>query len=428
MVLVKECDIMKYTDNTGGNAVTTTPTKTTSAYEQLLQDIIAGKYNAPSISADQFTGQAQNLIGGLDTSGFEQLRGSLQSSYETAQKGLEQSYQTMLQNLATEKKTSQKQLAGARGTIMEDAFTRNRDLYRNLAARGLGASGLQQLGEIQNRMETGRQVSGVTGQYYDTAEKLAQAEQQGTQQYQQSGNELTNQLQQNLAGVQQQEVSYRNAYQQQLASIALQLQNQAQSSANTAYASKLSAMTELAQLADSRNSETAKINIVNSAVPFEDKVTAWMDTFKTDEATARKEVTARSEKYKAGLVSEVLGNYDEQAKEIDDFSKTSSFFTNMQTLYATGQIDREDIKSYIIKNWGTIGSEDAWRRKGITGGVVDLGNWLIDVPGAAVGSGAVAQELNLGDTSNKTSIQNAINRGASSNEVADMILDFYKIY
>ena len=126
-------------------------------------------------------------------------------------------------NLEARTKTNRQELASNRGTIMEDSFTRNRDTYRNLASRGLGASGLSQLGDIQNRMETGKQVSQVAGQYYKTDEALGDAEQQGTQAYQQQQQSLANALQANLAQVQQNEISYKNAYQQQVASVALQL-------------------------------------------------------------------------------------------------------------------------------------------------------------------------------------------------------------
>ena len=86
---------------------------------------------------------------------------------------------------ANARETLDKQLAEQRskylqgaGQVSEDAFTRNRMLFEQLAGRGLAGSGLQQLGEVQNRMAQGRAVSDLNKGYGQEVAQIGSAQRQ----------------------------------------------------------------------------------------------------------------------------------------------------------------------------------------------------------------------------------------------------------
>lgn len=272
-------------------------------------------------SVGNYTNQAKALLGELDTSAYDQLRDAYNASYGTQKQSLEQSYATLMEQLAKQTTSNKQQFGEARGTIAEDSFTRNRDLYRNLAQRGLGASGLAQLGGLQNRMETGKQVSKVANQYYDTSEKIADTTEQGTNQYNTQGQQLSNALGEQLANVANQEMQYKNAYQQQLANLAVQLQQAAAQSAAASAAmryNKLQAQMQLEQeelgfqqASKANTNETAKFQILNSDASTYEKTAAWMEAFGVDRATAQNEMRRYQTEIESSLKSDVLKNYQD---------------------------------------------------------------------------------------------------------------------
>ena len=138
---------------------------------------------------------------------FGEQENALRSSYQTNVGQTESAYQNLLKQLAKQEENTRKDFGGARATIAEDAFTRGRNLANQLASRNLSASGLMQLGDVQNRMETGRQVSNVAGQYFKTQENLADNKEQGTQSYETAKRQLADSLAGNLASLLTQKAS-----------------------------------------------------------------------------------------------------------------------------------------------------------------------------------------------------------------------------
>lgn len=331
-------------------------------YEQFLLDWSSGKFSSGG-SPGAYFGQAQNMLGGMDTSGFDQLRAALEQSTQQNQATLKSSFDQLLENLQKQGKENKQEFASARGTIMEDSFSRNRDLYRNLAARGLGASGLQQLGGIQNRMETGKQVSNVAGQFYDAAEKLADAQEQGTESYNQQSAQIENNKNSALAQIQQQEIQYRNAYQQQVASLALQLQQAAQESAQMS----LSARAELAKYQSEKiknTSEMAKIDIVSQDIPDEMKAAKWADTFNVPIEQARIEMTKYNNAYSDSLVQEFLTPFSARLGEAETFEDVNAVMKTIIEQYQAGVLDKSDIQGFLQKNYRKIADPNLWLANG----------------------------------------------------------------
>lgn len=338
-------------------------------YEQFLLDWSSGKFSSGG-SPGAYFGQAQNMLGGMDTSGFDQLRAAIEQSTQLNQTGLKNSYDQLLENLQKQGKENRQEFAGARGTIMEDSFSRNRDLYRNLAARGLGASGLQQLGGIQNRMETGKQVSNVAGQFYDAAEKLADAQEQGTESYNQQSSQIENNKNATLAQIQQQEIQYRNAYQQQVASLALQLQQAAQESAQMS----LSARAELAKYQSEKTkntSEMAKIDIVSQDIPDEMKAAKWADAFNIPIEQARIEMQKYNNAYSDSLVQEFLTPFSARLGEAETFEDVNTVMKTIVEQYQAGVLDKSDIQGFLQKNYRKIADPNLWLANGTFAPIVN---------------------------------------------------------
>ena len=348
---------------------TVNQTNNVDPYEQFLLDWSSGKFSSGG-SPGAYFGQAQNMLGGMDTSGFDQLRAALEQSTQQSQAGLKSSFDQLLENLAKQGKENRQEFASARGTIMEDSFSRNRDLYRNLAARGLGASGLQQLGSIQNRMETGRQVSNVAGQFYDAAEKLADAKEQGTESYNQQSAQIENNKNSALAQINQQEIQYRNAYQQQVASLALQLQQAAQESAQMS----LSARAELAKYQSEKTkntSEMAKIDIVSQDIPDEMKAAKWADTFNVPIEQARIDMMKYNNAYSDSLVQEFLTPFSARLGEAETFEDVNTVMKTIVEQYQAGVLDKSDIQGFLQKNYRKIADPNLWLANGTFAPVVN---------------------------------------------------------
>jgi len=178
-------------------------------------------------SASNYMTKAQGMLGPLDLSSFEELRGVMNDQYNTSSNSLQNQYNTMLQQLEKAGTQNKQAFGKGRASIMENSFERGRDALRALSSRGMAASGLQQLGDVQQRMETGRQTSGLAGQFYDVQDKLADSQVQGQQNYETQKQTLENSLNQQMAQLSAQELQFKNSYQQQVASLAMQMQQQA---------------------------------------------------------------------------------------------------------------------------------------------------------------------------------------------------------
>jgi hypothetical protein len=77
--------------------------------------------------------------------------------------------------LATEIEKNQRLYQQARQQISEDAFTRDRGLLQSASQRGLGASGIEQLAKVQQRVQTGQQISGLTQEQASRNQQARQA-------------------------------------------------------------------------------------------------------------------------------------------------------------------------------------------------------------------------------------------------------------
>lgn len=345
---------------------TNTPTAT-DAWEAYLQKMANTSFGGGAGSAgdiSQYMGQAQSALGTLDLSGFNALRDAMQAQYATGKQGLETSYQNLLTSLGKQETENKQQFGKARGTIAENAFTRGRDQLRSLASRGLGASGLQQLGEIQNRMQTGQEVSGVANQFYDAAGNIAQSKTEGTQQYDTNQQNLSNALTSGLANTQQQELSYKNAYQQNLANLAMQLQSQKQSQLNAAASASASSRQlqaqyegELAKYQASKGGtagqyEVDKNTIATMDAPTATKAAQWATKFGVSIDQARSELSAYESNLNAGNKAELLASFVSANAGRSNPLDNKDMMTKLASAYNNNLMSYDEVFNFIKTNYG----------------------------------------------------------------------------
>lgn len=175
---------------------------------------------------------AAQQLGALDLSYLDEERKNAQANYNTTKSSLDQSYNNLLDQLAKNRASAKKDFTAGRGTVAESAYNTNRANEASLASRGIGKSGLKQLGEIGNRIETGRQFSDLANTYYNTMDDISVKEKTGTQNYNLDLETATNDLNAALAGINSREKEAQNNYNLTLASLAEQIQSRWDANAN----------------------------------------------------------------------------------------------------------------------------------------------------------------------------------------------------
>ena len=139
-------------------------------------------YNVPSTSGAIGGGSGGYGYGGgsgggfyypeLNLGVFDDMSNQVRGSFDKSRGALENSYKTYMDAIEKQRGRAQEQFGQGRGTIQENAYNSTRDNMAKLAARGLAGSGLQQLADVQTKMETGNQMSQLAGQYYDYQDEL----------------------------------------------------------------------------------------------------------------------------------------------------------------------------------------------------------------------------------------------------------------
>lgn len=158
----------------------------------------------------------------LDLSAFQRVKDALISSAEESKGILKGQYDRLLADLDKKTKQGNEQFGQGRATIAEDAYDRSRANLNNLASRGLAGSGLQQLGEVQERMETGQQMNDLASQYYAYLDDLDSQRTEGEARYQEGIANIENALEQQLAQIGLQEFQAQDDYNRYMTELALQ--------------------------------------------------------------------------------------------------------------------------------------------------------------------------------------------------------------
>lgn len=152
----------------------------------------------------------------LDLSAYDKLLGTLGRNFNNSKNSLANQLNSALARFDQYRNDSNKQFSSGRATIAEDSYDRQRQNVNDLAARGLAGSGLQQLGEVQESIEKGRQVSSLADKYYDYLNELQNQEQTTRDNYNNTLVELENAYNNSVANVEMQKQNAKNQYEKEL--------------------------------------------------------------------------------------------------------------------------------------------------------------------------------------------------------------------
>lgn len=175
---------------------------------------------------------AKQQLGDLDLSYLNAERAAANKNYSTSKSSLENNFNNLMNQINNNRADTRKNFNVGRATVAEDAYLANRQNKEDIASRVIGSSGLKGLGEVGNRMETGRQYSNLANQFYNSMSDLDTTEQQGRSQYDIDKQTIKNDLDQILAGINTREAEAIRGYNQTLGQLAESIQGRWDSNAN----------------------------------------------------------------------------------------------------------------------------------------------------------------------------------------------------
>lgn len=163
---------------------------------------------------------AENLVGALDRSAYNQQRDVAQNTYNTNWQNVQNQYKNLQDKLKLQQERANRDFAEGLVDVAENSFNRERMGSANLANRGLIASGLtnmlNQADTAQKGEEIGKLLKSAGAISADTADRLSQA----TSKFAQEGTGLMGRLADTLGEVGDAETAAQNRYNQVLAGIA----------------------------------------------------------------------------------------------------------------------------------------------------------------------------------------------------------------
>ena len=175
---------------------------------------------------------AREQLGELDLSYLKGEEDVANKTYGTTKSSLESNFNNLLNQISSNRLDTRKNFNTGRATVAENAYTANRQNQADLASRGIGSSGLKTLGEVGNRMETGKQYSNLANKFYSTMTDLDNTEKQSRDQYNIDLQTAKNTLDSALAGINSRRGEAQNNYNMQLGQLAEQVQGRWDANAN----------------------------------------------------------------------------------------------------------------------------------------------------------------------------------------------------
>lgn len=289
---------------------------------------------------------AQEQLGTLDLSHLDNERKVAQNTYNTSNSSLQTNFNNLLKQIESNRADTRKNFNTGRATVAEQSYNANRTNQADLASRGVGSSGLKGLGEVGNRIETGRQYSNLANDFYSNMNELQTTEDQGRSQYAIDQQVIKNTLDQALAGIDTRKGEAQNNYNMTLGQLAEAVQSRWDANAN-AKAALAQAKAAAAQAhRDAVNAQKQNYGelgkqylntIMNDNETYktvDSKIAAVETTFGVDRATAKEIVNSLGySKYGMTIPKTGISFAD------DLLSKTGTKYYNT----STGNLNMDDI-------------------------------------------------------------------------------------
>lgn len=176
--------------------------------------------------------EAKKQLGSLDLSYLNKERETAKNTYNTSKSSLENNFNNLINQLNSNRQDTRRNFNTGRATVAESAYDANRANQTSLASNLVNSSGVKGLGEVGNRIETGKQYSNLANQFYDDMSELDTTEKEGRSQYDIDKQSLQNTYDQTMASIGSREGEAKNNYNMTLAQLAEQIQGRWDSNAN----------------------------------------------------------------------------------------------------------------------------------------------------------------------------------------------------
>lgn len=175
---------------------------------------------------------AKEQLGNLDLSYLEEEKRSAKNRYDTSTKSLQNSFNNLISQIDTNRASNRENFNKGRLTIAEDAYDANRANKVDVSSRVIGKSGLQGLGEVGTRIETGRQYSNLANEFYSTMDELDRTQKQAESQYEIDKESALNDYESVLADIGSRAGAAQNNYNLTLGQMAESVQGRWDANAN----------------------------------------------------------------------------------------------------------------------------------------------------------------------------------------------------
>ena len=163
---------------------------------------------------------AENLVGALDRSDYNQQRDVAQNTYNTNWQNVQNQYRNLQDKLKLQQQKANRDFAEGLVDVAENSFNRERIGSGNLANRGLLASGLTNMLNQADTMQKGADISKLLKSAGDVSSSTADKLSQATTKFAQEGSGLLGKLADTLGDIGDAETAAQNRYNQTLAGIA----------------------------------------------------------------------------------------------------------------------------------------------------------------------------------------------------------------
>lgn len=175
---------------------------------------------------------AKEQLGNLDLSYLDEEKRSAKNRYDTSTKSLQNSFNNLISQIDVNRASNRENFNKGRLTIAEDAYDANRANKVDVSSRVIGKSGLQGLGEVGTRIETGRQYSNLANDFYSTMDELDKTQKQAESQYEIDKESALNDYESTLADIGSRAGAAQNNYNLTLGQLAESVQGRWDANAN----------------------------------------------------------------------------------------------------------------------------------------------------------------------------------------------------
>ena len=236
--------------------------------------------------------EAKKQLGSLDLSYLDKERETAKNTYNTSKSSLENNFNNLINQLNSNRQDTRRNFNTGRATVAENAYDANRANQTSLASNLVNSSGVKGLGEVGNRIETGKQYSSLANQFYDDMSELDTTEKEGRSQYDIDKQSLQNTYDQTMASIGSREGEAKNNYNMTLAQLAEQIQGRWDSNANAEKAlSQAKQQAKDTAISLNRKDLTDILNAKNSdgkALSFDEKARLISARFNVDNTMAQR--------------------------------------------------------------------------------------------------------------------------------------------